>query len=49
MKTRHIQEMDVWTPPPRIDPEAASFFRGLVTGAAIGIGMWTLFLAWAWS
>ncbi len=30
----------------RIDPEAASFGRGLVVGAVLGAALWTAVLAW---
>lgn len=48
MKQRHMQEeMDCWQPQ-RVDPDAASFFRGLVCGVAIGAVMWTVILVWIW-
>lgn len=48
-----MNEMDCWPSEPverrsLIDPEAASFFRGLVAGVAAGIAIWTAFLVWVW-
>ena len=49
MNPRHIQEMSVWPKrSPRIDPEAASFFRGVIVGMAVSMPLWVLLVLAVW-